>query len=105
MRCLQFLAIAIVLCKSMSWQIKSWLQGRRYHAGKMEFPVLLDMEAPEIYAYSIYSVIAEKFEAFVSLGLANGRYKDFYDIYVLADSYDLDGMLKEKQFFNDVFYK
>ena len=24
---------------------------------KMEFPVLLDMEAPEIYAYSIYSVI------------------------------------------------
>ena len=59
---------------------------------KMEFPVLLDMEVPEIYAYSIYSVIAEKFEAFASLGLANGRYKDFYDIYVLADSYNLDGM-------------
>ena len=59
---------------------------------KMEFPVLLDMEVPEIYAYSIYSVIAEKIEAFVSLGLANGRYKDFYDIYVLANSYNLDGM-------------
>ena len=59
---------------------------------KMEFPVLLDMDVPEVYAYSIYSVIAEKFEAFVSLGLANGRYKDFYDIYVLADRYDLDGM-------------
>lgn len=58
---------------------------------KMEFPVLLDMEVPEVYAYSIYSVIAEKFEAFVSLGLANGRYKDFYDIYVLADRYDLEG--------------
>ena len=59
---------------------------------KMEFPVLLDMDVPEVYAYSIYSVIAEKFEAFVSLGLANGRYKDFYDIYVLADRYNLDGM-------------
>ena len=59
---------------------------------KMEFPVLLDMEVPEVYAYSIYSVIAEKFEAFVSLGLANGRYKDFYDIYVLADRYDLKGV-------------
>lgn len=59
---------------------------------KMEFPVLLDMDAPEIYAYSIYSVIAEKFEAFVSLGLVNGRYKDFYDIYVLADRYNLDGV-------------
>lgn len=58
---------------------------------KMNFPVLLDMEAPEVYAYSIYSVIAEKFEAFVSLGLANGRYKDFYDIYVLSESYELDG--------------
>ena len=59
---------------------------------KMEFPVLLDTEIPEIYAYSIYSVIAEKFEAFVSLGLANSRYKDFYDIYVLAVRYDLNGM-------------
>lgn len=58
---------------------------------RMNFPVLLDMDAPEVYAYSIYSVIAEKFEAFVSLGLANGRYKDFYDIYVLSSNYDLDG--------------
>ena len=63
---------------------------------KMEFPVLLDMEAAEIYAYSISSVISEKFEAIVSLGDANSRYKDFYDIYILANRYDLDGMeLKE----------
>lgn len=58
---------------------------------KMEFPVLLDMEIPEVYAYSIYSVVAEKFEAFVSLGLANSRYKDFYDIYILANRYEFDG--------------
>ena len=58
---------------------------------KMKFPVLLDMQEPEIYAYSIYSVIAEKLEAFVSLGLANGRYKDFYDIYILSEKYELDG--------------
>lgn len=58
---------------------------------KIGFPVLLDMEVPEVYAYSIYSVIAEKFEAFVSLGLVNGRYKDFYDIYVMADRYNLNG--------------
>lgn len=63
---------------------------------QMEFPVLLDMAVPEVYAYSVYSVIAEKFEAFVSLGLANGRYKDFYDIYILADRYDLDGMELKK---------
>lgn len=58
---------------------------------QMDFPVLLDMEPPRVYAYSIYSVIAEKFEAFVSLGLANGRYKDFYDIYILSANYELDG--------------
>lgn len=59
---------------------------------KMDFPVLLDMEVPEIYAYSISSVISEKFEAIVSLGDANSRYKDFYDIYILADRYDFDGI-------------
>lgn len=41
---------------------------------KMDFPVLLDMDVPEIYAYSISSVISEKFEAIVSLEDANSRY-------------------------------
>lgn len=58
---------------------------------QIEFPILLDMDAPRIFAYSVYSVIAEKFEAFVSLGLANSRYKDFYDIYILANRFDLSG--------------
>ena len=63
---------------------------------KIEFPVILDMEVPEIYAYSIISVISEKFEAIVSLGDANSRYKDYYDIYILANRYNLDGReLKE----------
>lgn len=57
----------------------------------MEFPTLLDMDMSEIYAYSISSVISEKFEAIVSLGDANSRYKDFYDIYILADRYDFEG--------------
>ena len=58
---------------------------------KMGFPVLLGMEQPVIYAYSLYSVIAEKFEAIVSLGDVNSRYKDFYDIYILATKYSFDG--------------
>lgn len=58
---------------------------------KMKFPVLLDMDAPEIYVYSLSSVIAEKFEAIVSLGYANSRYKDFYDIYLLINHYNFDG--------------
>lgn len=58
---------------------------------EMDFPVLLGMDVPRVYAYSIYSVIAEKFEAIVSLGLINSRYKDFYDIYQIAKNFDLDG--------------
>ena len=57
----------------------------------MKFPVLLDIGEPKVFAYSLYSVIAEKFEAFTSLGLINGRYKDFYDIYILANRFDLSG--------------
>lgn len=63
---------------------------------QMNFPVLLEMEEPKVYAYSLYSVIAEKFEAFTSLGLGNGRYKDFYDIYILANKFDLEGKLLQE---------
>lgn len=59
---------------------------------QMEFPVLLNMDEPKVFTYSLYSVIAEKFEAFTSLGLINGRYKDFYDIYILARKFDLSGL-------------
>ena len=58
---------------------------------EMEFPVLLDMDTPKIYAYSIYSVISEKFEAIVSLAYDNSRFKDYYDIYVLSTTQDFDG--------------
>jgi len=49
----------------------------------MEYPVLLDLEAPEIQAYSVETVIAEKFEAMIDLGELNSRMKDFYDLYRL----------------------
>ena len=35
--------------------------------------------------------MAEKFEAIVSLGYDNSRFKDFYDLYILAHSFDFDG--------------
>lgn len=47
-------------------------------------PTLLDMPAPVIRAYPRETVIAEKFEAMVSLGLLNSRMKDFFDIHHLA---------------------
>lgn len=42
------------------------------------FPTLLDFPDPEIRVYPPATVIAEKFQAMVMLGIANGRMKDFF---------------------------
>lgn len=49
----------------------------------LDYPSLLDMERPSIRAYPPTQVIAEKFQAVVALGLANGRMKDFYDLWAI----------------------
>lgn len=46
---------------------------------------------PRLRAYSRYSVVAEKFQAMVMLGIANTRMKDFFDVWTLANSFDFDG--------------
>jgi predicted nucleotidyltransferase component of viral defense system len=56
----------------------------------IELPVLLDQPAPNLRAYSYETVIAEKFQAMVALGLANTRLKDFYDIWMLAQAYEFN---------------
>jgi len=58
---------------------------------EMEYPSLLEMERPQIKAYSIESVVAEKFEAMIYLAEANSRMKDFYDIYTICRTFDFDG--------------
>lgn len=55
------------------------------------YPTLLEFPAPQIRAYSREAVIAEKFHAMVSLGIANSRMKDFYDIHALATTSEFAG--------------
>ena len=55
------------------------------------FPSLLGQETPHLSAYPKETVIAEKLEAMVSLGEANSRMKDFYDIHFLSLHYAFDG--------------
>jgi len=56
------------------------------------FPVLLvDLSAPTLRVYPVYTVIAEKYHAMTILGLANSRMKDFFDIATIAQRTDLDG--------------
>jgi predicted nucleotidyltransferase component of viral defense system len=55
----------------------------------MVYPTLLVMNQPQIWAYSIESVIAEKFEAMIDLAETNSRMKDFYDVFQLLQSENL----------------
>src|SRR2546427_268197 len=55
------------------------------------FPALLDFPAPRVRAYPAASVVAEKFQAMVALGIANTRMKDFYDLYRLSETQAFDG--------------
>ena len=62
-------------------------------AAEVIYPVLLDFPSPVLPAYSRESVIAEKFQAMVMLGIANSRMKDFYDLWVLARQFEFQGPL------------
>lgn len=57
------------------------------------YPTLLDQPAPKLRVYSPESVVAEKLEAMVSLGMANSRMRDFYDTWVLLQRFELDDEL------------
>lgn len=57
----------------------------------VQFPVLLsDLPQPQLRVYPVYTVIAEKYHAIVSLGMFNTRMKDYFDLWVLAQHANLD---------------
>lgn len=57
---------------------------------EIDLPVLLDMPSPHLRAYPPETVIAEKSHAMVVLGLANSRMKDYYDVWMLMRTFDLN---------------
>ncbi|HZT41367.1 MAG TPA: nucleotidyl transferase AbiEii/AbiGii toxin family protein [Chthonomonadaceae bacterium] len=61
-----------------------------------ELPVLLDLPPARLLVYPPETVIAEKCEAMVHLGLANSQLKDFYDLWYLSRHFDFEGQLLVK---------
>lgn len=59
----------------------------------VDFPALLDFPAPRLLAYPRETVVAEKLDAMVQLGMANSRMKDFFDVAMLADRFTFAGAL------------
>ena len=59
---------------------------------QVEIPVLLtDFPKPQLRTYPRETVVAEKLEAMVSLGITNSRMKDYYDVWYLSQNFAFDG--------------
>ncbi len=60
--------------------------------GWVDYPTLLEMESPRILAYQPSTAVAEKFQTMIEKGLLNSRVKDYYDIWMLANTIGFDGV-------------
>jgi Nucleotidyl transferase AbiEii toxin, Type IV TA system len=56
-----------------------------------EYPTLLDLPSPHLLAYPRETVVSEKLEAMVRLGIANSRMKDFHDLHSLSITFEFYG--------------
>jgi predicted nucleotidyltransferase component of viral defense system len=57
---------------------------------EVEIPSLLDLPTPRLRAYAKETVVAEKVEALVLLGLTTSRMKDLYDLDLLRRTFAFD---------------
>jgi hypothetical protein len=58
---------------------------------QIEYPSLLGMPTAKLKAYPPETVVAEKLEALVSLGVANSRMKDFFDLWAISRTFAFEG--------------
>lgn len=57
-----------------------------------EYPVMLPGSTkPKLRVYPKYTVVAEKLEALSTLGIANSRMKDYFDLWILAQRAEFEG--------------
>lgn len=56
---------------------------------RLDYPTLLDLPVPHIRSYPPATVIAEKFQVMVALGVLNGRMKDYYDLWAIPRNLEI----------------
>jgi len=60
-------------------------------AEEVDYPSLLGLPHPRIRVYPKETVISEKLQAMVTMGMMNSRMKDFYDIWIISRQFDFKG--------------
>lgn len=59
-----------------------------------DYPVMIEgIPAPKLRIYPRHTVVAEKYEAIVCLGMANTRLKDYFDMWIVLSTTELDNEL------------
>lgn len=54
------------------------------------FKLMFEDRTISIMAYNLETVLAEKFETIITRGVTNTRMRDFYDVYILINTYAFD---------------
>lgn len=64
---------------------------------ELDYPMLID-EFPEtsLMAYSLETVVAEKFQTMIVRATSNSRMKDFYDLYTILKNYQFNTVLLQE---------
>lgn len=67
------------------------------HPAQLDYPLLIEgLPAVNVEAYSLETVVAEKFQTMIDRGTINSRMKDFFDVYTLLKEDKVDNeLLKE----------
>ena len=93
------------LYQGVNVSVDGWLDGMKLHLSAdvgfgditipdptvLTYPRLLDdMPEPKVNAYSLETVVAEKFQTMIALSVYNSRMKDFYDLYSILSTQELD---------------
>ena len=59
---------------------------------QIAYPSMLGFPTPVVSIYPKQTVVAEKFQALVMLGMTNSRMKDFFDLWLLSATFEFDGV-------------
>lgn len=64
------------------------------HPAQLDYPLLIEgLPAVNVEAYSLETVVAEKFQTMIDRGTINSRMKDFFDVYTLLKADMVDNQL------------
>ena len=64
---------------------------------RVDYPILLSgTKAPRLKGYPRESIVSEKFHAMIRHAALNSRFKDYYDIWLIAENFEFDGQSLQK---------